>query len=90
MAVEVILAEPSSARRAEISYVEGVTVAMALEAAAELPIFKGLELWTLAVGVYGEEVKSDHLLRDGDRVELYRPLQADPKDSRRMRASGKL
>ena len=39
-----------------------------------------------AIGVFGRVVARDARLRDGDRVELYRPLKADPKQSRRHRA----
>lgn len=38
------------------------------------------------VGVFGRQVKLDSRLRAGDRVEIYRPLLADPKDIRRRRA----
>lgn len=41
------------------------------------------------VGIFGKKKSLDTVLRDGDRVELYRPLLADPKESRRRRASGK-
>jgi putative ubiquitin-RnfH superfamily antitoxin RatB of RatAB toxin-antitoxin module len=40
----------------------------------------------MAVGVYGVRVALDTRLSNGDRVEIYRPLQADPKDLRRRRA----
>jgi putative ubiquitin-RnfH superfamily antitoxin RatB of RatAB toxin-antitoxin module len=40
----------------------------------------------MAVGVYGVRVARDAKLSNGDRVEIYRPLQADPKDLRRRRA----
>lgn len=38
------------------------------------------------VGIFGKKKSVDTILRDGDRVELYRPLLADPKESRRRRA----
>lgn len=41
------------------------------------------------VGIFGKKKAPDTVLRDGDRVEIYRPLLADPKESRRRRASGK-
>ncbi|WP_426114749.1 RnfH family protein [Massilia sp. PWRC2] len=41
------------------------------------------------VGIFGKKKSLDTVLRDGDRVELYRPLLADPKESRRRRASGR-
>ena len=39
------------------------------------------------LGVYGKRVASDYLLQEGDRVEILRPLVADPKDARRKRAA---
>jgi uncharacterized protein len=39
-----------------------------------------------AIGIYGTIVDSAHVLRDGDRIELYRPLKIDPKEARRRRA----
>lgn len=41
------------------------------------------------VGIFGKKKSVDTELRDGDRVEMYRPLLADPKESRRRRASGR-
>lgn len=38
-----------------------------------------------AVGVWGRAVSMDRMLHDGDRIEIYRPLRADPKQSRRLR-----
>ena len=39
-----------------------------------------------AIGIYGRLVDEHHRVRDGDRIELYRPLQIDPKEARRRRA----
>jgi uncharacterized protein len=41
------------------------------------------------VGIYGKAVSARTIVRDGDRVEIYRPLRADPKDLRRLRAAKK-
>jgi uncharacterized protein len=41
------------------------------------------------VGIYGKVVPAGTIVRDGDRVEIYRPLAADPKDLRRARAATK-
>ncbi len=41
------------------------------------------------MGVYGQRCRDDYILADGDRLELYRPLQFDPKESRRRRAMHK-
>ena len=47
------------------------------------------QLAELPVGVYGKKKPLDTVLREGDRIELYRPLLADPKESRRKRAEKK-
>lgn len=41
------------------------------------------------LGVYGKWVAADHVLQEGDRVEIYRPLTMDPKEARRRRAATK-
>ncbi len=48
--------------------------------------FPEIDLARNAVGVFGERVALDSPLRDGDRVEIYRPLALDPKQARRRRA----
>ena len=56
------------------------------------PGIAGIAKSAMAVGIWGKVRPLDAGLRDGDRVELYRALQADPKDARRVnakRASGK-
>ena len=47
-----------------------------------------LQAWSeaVAVGVFGQKVPLRTVLRSGDRVELWRPLAADPKEARRLRA----
>ncbi|MFT6386824.1 MAG: putative ubiquitin-RnfH superfamily antitoxin RatB of RatAB toxin-antitoxin module [Cellvibrionaceae bacterium] len=64
----------------------------ALDAAKKTSVchdFEGVDLDTAKMGVFGQTIKSpaDHLLRAGDRVEVYRPLIADPKEVRRKRAA---
>lgn len=65
---------------------EAATVAEALDAArAQAP---GVEApWDGEVGIYGEPCQRGAVPRDGDRIELYRPLTQDPKVSRRARAA---
>ena len=41
------------------------------------------------LGIFGRQVKDDTVLQNGDRVELYRPLKADPKEARRRRVAQK-
>lgn len=66
----------------------GSAVADALEAAPLRRQFPDLDLQQVAVGVFGQLRERDAPLRDGDRVEVYRPLQCDPMTRRRQRAAG--
>ncbi|MFL6593620.1 MAG: RnfH family protein [Luteimonas sp.] len=78
--VEVICAWPRRFEATIIDLPEGSTVADGLAAS-------GLaQAGITGFAVFGERVDSGHLLRDGDRLELLRPLEADPKEARRRRA----
>ena len=69
--------------------VEGTTIQQAIELSGILQIFPGLNLQ--AVGIWGKKRQLNTVVSDGDRVEIYRPLIADPKLSRikRIKAEGK-
>jgi hypothetical protein len=62
------------------------TVAQAIEASGVLAKFPEIDLGQNKVGIFGKLTKLDSALRDRDRVEIYRPLIADPKEVRRQRA----
>jgi putative ubiquitin-RnfH superfamily antitoxin RatB of RatAB toxin-antitoxin module len=79
--VEVVLAWPDRVESRQLELAEGGTVADAIAAAA----IEGSEHCP-AVAVHGLLAKASQVLKDGDRVELLRPLVADPKDNRRRRA----
>lgn len=64
----------------------GSTVADAIEQSAILGRFPGFELDPGKVGIFSNKVTLDRVLDAGDRVEIYRPLIADPKEVRRQRA----
>ena len=67
---------------------DSATVADALEQARAQAA--GLEVpWNADVGVFGELCDRAAVPRDGDRIEIYRPLKADPKESRRERAKAR-
>ena len=83
MRVEVVLAWPARYLRRELELPEGCTVADAVDAAA-----LDLAGETVATAVHGVLAKPTQRLYDGDRVELLRPLLADPKENRRRRARG--
>jgi putative ubiquitin-RnfH superfamily antitoxin RatB of RatAB toxin-antitoxin module len=64
----------------------GSRVADALRVAALDPDFIGVDLANSPLGIFGRLTRPDHALQQGDRVEIYRPLAADPKVARRERA----
>lgn len=79
--VEVIAAWPGRCERVRLELEEGATVRTAL---AALPLAA-----TGGVGIHGRRISLDTRLADGDRVEIYRTLSADPKEARRRRAQAR-
>jgi putative ubiquitin-RnfH superfamily antitoxin RatB of RatAB toxin-antitoxin module len=67
----------------------GTTIGQAVEGSGVLARFPDINLVTQPVGIYGKKKTLDTVLRERDRIEIYRPLVADPKDSRRKRAAKK-
>ena len=76
--IEVVRARPERQETIALELEQGATVRMALQAAG-MPLDQ-------PVGIYGRRVALDARLADGDRVEIYRPLRAEPKEARRRRA----
>lgn len=65
---------------------EGATVEEAIRASGLLELRSDIDLAKNKVGIYSRPVKLTDTVQDGDRVEIYRPLIADPKVLRRQRA----
>lgn len=63
----------------------GSTVLQALQACGLQAAFPDLDLHSAVVGVWGRKARLEQVVRDGDRVEIYRPLEVDPKLARRER-----
>ncbi len=85
--VSVIYALPGgAATEIQVRLVEGATVAEAIERSGIAARLPGADIAGAPVGIFGKRVRRDTVLGDGDRVELYRRLIADPK-SRRRRAT---
>jgi hypothetical protein len=84
--VEIVFAESDRAVVKTFRLAPGSRVADALRLAALEPEFAGLDLVNRPVGIFGRASGDDYLLKEGDRIELYRPLAADPKAARRARA----
>src|ERR1700690_569807 len=83
--VEVVYAGPQRAIARRFRLASPATVADALEAAAAAVEFSAIDIARAAVGVYGKPVGAGCFLEEGDRVEIYRALTADPKAARRAR-----
>ena len=67
----------------------GTTIGQAIEASGVLAAFPDINLVTQPVGIFAKKKTLETVLRPRDRIEIYRPLVADPKDSRRKRAAKK-
>ena len=87
ISVEVVYALPDKAERVPLTLAVGSTVQQAIDFSGLLQKFPEIDLAKSKVGIYAKLVKLDQLLRDRDRVEIYRPLIADPKEVRRQRAA---
>lgn len=83
--VEVALALPQRQWLRRLRLPVGATVADAVRESGVL-VEAGMTGDTLGTGIWSRPVAADEVLSDGDRVELYRPLQVDPKQARRLRA----
>lgn len=83
--VEVVRAEPRAATLKTYLVPATATVAEVLRLAAADPDFTGVDFTAAAVGVFGSLVRHDQVLKDGDRVEIYRGPAVDPKSARRAR-----
>jgi putative ubiquitin-RnfH superfamily antitoxin RatB of RatAB toxin-antitoxin module len=84
--IEIVYAEPQRVIQRSLRLAPGSCVADALRLAALDADFAGVDLRNGALGIFGRVIRADHALRDGDRIEIYRPLTADPKAARRARA----
>ena len=89
--VEVVYALPSRQEIVTVTVDEGACVQEAIEKSGLLGKYPEIDLKKNKVGVFAKLSKPDTLLRDRDRIEIYRPLIADPKAVRKQRADeGKL
>lgn len=85
--VQVVYALPQRQDLVELKLPEGATVQQAVEASGLMQRYPDIDPVKGRFGVFAKLVKSDQTLRDQDRVEIYRPLIADPKEVRRQRAA---
>ena len=85
--VEVAYALPEKQAIAELEVVEGTTSLEAARKSGLAERFEGIDLDNAKLGIYAKVVSPTQVLREGDRVEIYRPLIADPKEVRKARAA---
>jgi len=86
--VEIAYAKPLEQVLLSIKTSSKSTLKQALEQSGILERFPEIDLKTVnKVGLFGKVVSLEQPLRDGDRIEIYRPLIADPKEVRKQRAA---
>jgi len=91
MEVEVAYARPDKQRIVTLQVPEGTTMVEAARLSGIAELFPEINLDDIDMGIFGkvEKKPAEHRLREGDRVELYRPLKIDPKQARLNRAKKK-
>ena len=87
MIVEVVYALPDKQSLVSLVVEEGTTIKEAIEASGVLDTYDQIDLTRDKVGIFSKFAKLDTVLRENDRVEIYRPLIADPKKVRKERAA---
>ena len=87
MIVEVAYALPNKQSLISIEVESGSTLKEAIEASGILETFEQIDLTKDRVGIFAKFATLDTVLREKDRVEIYRPLVADPKKARKERAA---
>lgn len=85
--VEVAYALPHHQEVIPLKLLSGATVSQAIEQSGILADFPEIELANAKLGIFGKQTKPDVVLRDRDRIEIYRSLIADPKEVRKKRAA---
>lgn len=84
--VEVAYATPLRQQVIGVEVLPGTTIDEVIRLSGILELFPEIDLSRIQVGVYGEIANPNDLVKEHDRVEIYRPLIADPKAARQKRA----
>lgn len=84
--IEVVYALPHEQTLLQVRVPQGCTVADAVKASGILEKYPEIDLAKNKLGIFGKLAKPDVILREKDRIEIYRPLIADAKEIRRQRA----
>ncbi len=84
--VEVVYALPHEQRVLNQVVDQNQTVEQIIRGSGILELYPDIDLSKNKIGIYSRNVKLDSQAKEGDRIEIYRPLVADPKEIRRKRA----
>jgi len=84
--IEVAYATPDKQLILPVSVPVGTTIEQAIRLSGIMRRFPEIDPENLVVGIFSKRAKLDHVLSEGERVEIYRPLQADPREVRRQLA----
>lgn len=85
--IEIAYALPERYYLKSFQFDEGITVQTAITQSGILSQFPEIDLSTNKIGIFSRPIKLTDVLKEGDRIEIYRPLLADPKEIRRKRAA---
>lgn len=85
--IEIAYASPERYYLKSFQVDEGITVQTAIMQSGILSQFPEIDLSTNKIGIFSRPIKLTDVLKEGDRIEIYRPLLADPKEIRRKRAA---
>jgi len=86
--VEVVYALPREQKLLRLEVPSGTTAYEAVKLSGIAGHFPGLDIEAADMGVFGKIIKPrEYVMNAGERVEIYRPLKADPKDVRKQRAA---
>ena len=80
---EVVFALPARQKLVTVTLQPGARVADAISASGLLRDFSDTDIAGMPVGIWGRLVERENPVQDGDRVEIYRPLERDPREARR-------
>lgn len=86
LTVEIAYAETEDVELIPLTVSAGTTVRDAINQSGICMLYPSINPDTVKTGIFGKLCQGDRVLEDGDRIELYRPLRADPKEARRRRA----
>lgn len=89
IAIEVVYALADKQKLLRLTLPQGTTVRQAAVLSGMDGFFPGLDLTTAPLGIFGKAIPQpdERVLEEGERVEIYRPLIADPKEVRKQRAA---